>query len=460
MKISEKKSYSIDMTCGPIAKKLIVFSVPLALTVFLQFLYNSADLAVVGKFAEHPDTSLAAVGVTAPVTGLLVNLFLGLSLGANIVVAQLIGAGDENAVSRAVHTSVIMSLIFGIAGGLAGVLLSEKILSLINCEGKLFRLADQYIKIIFAGLPFTLVYNFGTAILRACGDTKKPFIILTVSGLINVALNLLFVIVFKTDVAGVALATIISQAFSAVAVIVVLAMRNDACKFSFKNFKIDFRQFKQILFIGIPSGLQSTTFSITNILVNAYIVELGETMEAGFTLHTTVSNYISSVTSALSQATIAFVAQNYGARNYKFIGKIEKTAMFLCLGITAAVSASFILLRYPVFRIFTSSDATISVANTGFLICVPFYFVWGFSEISIGAAKGLNSKTVPMIISVLGVCGFRLIYLLFVFPINRSYTLLMAVYPASWFLTGVMQFIWYKLLYKKTLKYAAAQIDI
>ena len=445
---------SIDMTKGPLVKNMLTFAIPIALTVFLQLLYNSADLAVVGKFAVDPEISLAAIGTTTPVTVLLVNLFMGLSLGSNVIVAQHIGAKNSESISDAVHTSIIVSVILGIFCGALGLFISEQILILMNCEGQLLTLSSQYLKIIFIGMPFNMIYNFGACILRANGDTKRPFIILVFSGLLNVILNLILVIFFNLDVLGVAIATISSQFVSSIAVIILLITNKDDTHISFKKLKIHKEQLKKILAVGLPSGVQAASFSIPNIIAKSYLLELGNAMSSATTIQWNVGGYIMGITSAFNQTTVAFVAQNYGAKKYDYIKTIVKTALKLSLAITAAVCFLLSIFSNQILSLFTDSSEILKYANMGFLLCVAFYLFWAVSEVSLGATRGMGDKLVPTIIHFTVNCMLRVLYFIFIFPLNKSYIFVTLIFPLSWTLSGILQFIWYKIFYRKVLKRA------
>ena len=269
------KKNTMDLTKGPLVKNILIFTIPIVLTSILQLFYNSADLAVVGQFGSNPEISLSAIGTTAPITSFLVYLFIGLSHGTNIVVAQNIGAGDSKSVGEAVHTSIIVSVLLGVLGGAFGFIFSEQFLLLLNCEGLLLKLSTTYLRIIFIGMPFNMLYNFGSAILRANGDTKRPFIILAISGILNVVLNVILVTVFNLDILGVAIATVFAQFVSAIAIIVLLLKNTDDTKLKFKNLKINATQLKKIVAVGIPSGIQASAFCIPGIISRAYLIELG-----------------------------------------------------------------------------------------------------------------------------------------------------------------------------------------
>ena len=444
------KNNEMDLTTGPLFKKLIIFSLPIFLSLILQIFYNSADLAIIGQFAG--DLSLAAVGSTSSVTALLVNLFMGLSIGTNIIVARSIGAKNSESISKAVHTSLILSVILGVICMAIGLIFSRDLLILLNCEDQLLERANTYLSIIFLGAPFNIIYNFGSAILLAMGDTKKPLIYLGISGIINVSLNLIFVIVFKLDVSGVAIATIISQFIAMIFVIVDLTKSNTDCKLNFKQLKICKTQLLQVLRIGLPSGLQTAMFNITNLIAHGFMISLGESVISGHTIANSLGGFIFNISTAVAQAITAFVAQNYGAGNIKYIRKIQVTATLTSIIATAISSTIFILIRYQLFNIYTSSASVIENASLTFIILVPFYCVWALSEASTGVSKGLGSSVTPMVLTLLCTCLLRVLYFIFIFPLNNSFEQLLWVYPISWVILMILQFIWSEIVYKKAIK--------
>ncbi len=443
---------SINMINGATTKNIIAFALPVMLTSLLQMLFNSADLAVVGQFAQDSNVSLAAVGAAAPVVALLINFFIGISVGSNIIIAQLIGAKDENTATKAVHNSILLALILGVVSLIIGLFLSEKILILMGCKNEILSLATQYLTIIICGSPFTLLYNFSAAILRTKGDTKRPFIFLTIAGVINVLLNLFFVIVFHLDVVGVALATVISKIFAAAAVLIVLFKEDGYCKISIKKLKFNKTQFFRILTMGLPTALQSTCFSISNIFTKSFIIGLGDIYISSSTVQFNVQDTMVSVVGAMNQATIAFVAQNYGAKNYTYIKHIFKKCTFISTVIMLTASAFMVVFRRQLASIFSSEAEVLEIASLGILLNLPFYFIYGISQVASGVSNGMGSKTPPMVISLIFICLFRILYLIYILPINNSYNLLILIYPISWVLACMAQYIWYRYLITKTIK--------
>lgn len=447
-----KQSKNIDMTTGPLIPKLLQFSLPIAFSLLLQMLYNTADLAVVGHFGS--EQSLGAIGATGAVSTLIIQLFVGISVGTNIIVAQCIGAKNDDGVSKAVHTSILSGLIMGVFVATIGFLITKPMLILMNCENELLRLATIYLQIIFLGAPFVLLFNFGSAIMRAKGNTTKPLIYLAISGAVNVVLNLIFVIFFHLDVAGVAIATVISQLVALIMVIRDLIIEKDATKLSLKNLKIDGFYLKRIVAIGIPSGIQSSMYSITNIIAQSSIISLGESVVSGQTVGSNINNYLSIISSTFSQAVMSFVAQNHGANNFEYIKKIFKTTMLLSCIISVIASGIFLLLRNQLVFIYTTDENVIKYAMLNILIVAPFYVVWTASEVSMGISKGLGSSLVPMIITGIGSCVLRILYFIFIFPMYKSYEMIQWVYPISWTFMMILQVTWAIHTYKKSCKKA------
>lgn len=440
----------IDMTTGPLVKKMVIFSLPVALSTILQFLYNTADLAVVGQF--NSKTSLSAVSVSGPISNLVLGVLIGLAIGTNVVVANAIGAKDESKMSVAVHSSMLLSVVLGVSGAAIGVIFCKPLLIIMNCEGELLRLANIYLIIVFCGIPFSCVYNFGAAIMRANGNTQKPLFYLFVSGMLNVVLNIVFVAALKMNVAGVALATSISQGLSAVLVVIDLMKLKGGLKFQFKKLRFDGIIVKQVLSIGVMSGLQSAMFNITNIIAQAYLIKIGPDVPASNAAQSNISGYLSTVSGAFYQAALAFTAQNVGAKNFPYIKKIQRCALIVSVSITIVFSAIVFILRVPLLKIFTDDEEVLSYAVSGLMIIVPGYFLWDIGEVSTGISKGLGSNAVPMILTAVFSCLFRILYFLFIFPYYGSYEIVIAVYPISWAFLAVFQYAWSKTVYKKAYK--------
>ena len=434
---------SKSMREGPILKSVIVYTVPIILTGLLQLLFNAADLIVVGWFSGSD--SVAAVGATGALTNLIINLFIGLSVGAGVAVAQGLGAGNGKLTSEAVHTAVPVAVISGIFLTVIGVLFSRNFLELMGTpEGKLLRLASVYMQIYFAGMTFSMLYNFGSAILRAAGDTRSPLIFLTIAGVLNVILNIVFVALFKLDVAGVALATSISQAVSAVLVLRALIKRQDACRFEFKKMYIHKSALLRMARIGVPAGLQGSLFSISNVLIQSSVNSFGAAHMSGSAAASSIEGFCYVTMNSFHQTALNFCGQNYGACDFKRVKRIT----WVCLMTVAAAgfivgNLSYIFGRELLGIYITDSPEAINYGMERLKFMLIPYFLCGIMDTTTGAMRGIGSSVIPMIITVVGVCVMRIvwIYTVFAMPQYHSFSGLFISYPISWLLTFTALFI-------------------
>lgn len=434
---------SKSMREGPILKSVIVYTVPIILTGLLQLLFNAADLIVVGWFSGSD--SVAAVGATGALTNLIINLFIGLSVGAGVAVAQGMGAGNDKLTSEAVHTAVPVAVISGIFLTVIGVLFSKNFLELMGTpEGKLLRLASVYMQIYFAGMTFSMLYNFGSAILRAAGDTRSPLIFLTIAGVLNVILNIVFVALFKLDVAGVALATSISQAVSAVLVLRALIKRQDACRFEFKKMYIHKSALLRMARIGVPAGLQGSLFSISNVLIQSSVNSFGAAHMSGSAAASSIEGFCYVTMNSFHQTALNFCGQNYGACDFKRVKRIT----WVCLMTVAAAgfivgNLSYIFGRELLGIYITDSPEAINYGMERLKFMVVPYFLCGIMDTTTGSMRGIGSSVIPMIITVVGVCVMRIvwIYTVFALPQYHTFSGLFISYPISWLLTFAALFI-------------------
>lgn len=429
-----------DMTEGPLLKRIVVYTIPIILTGILQLLFNAADLVVVGQHCG--DISVGAVSSTGPVINLITNLFIGFSVGSGVSVAHGIGAEKEEDVRRVVCTSVPLAVICGIILTVAGVACAEYILRLMDTPDDVLPLSTAYMRIYFCGIVSSMLYNFGSAIIRAAGDTKSPLIYLTIAGIINVILNLFFVMVLNMNVAGVALATVISQTVSALLILRALMKRDDACKFRFREMHIYKRQLLRIMQIGFPAGIQGSLFSISNVIIQSSVNSFGTISMAGNGAAQNIEGFVYMAMNSVSQTALNFTGQNHGAGKYDRIRKI----MFICLGFVFTVGftlggAAYIFGR-PLLSIYLpdSPEAVKYGLARLLFICVP-YFACGLMDVSTGLLRGLGSSIMPMIITVAGVCGFRIVWIYTVFRIPQYHTLnaLYISYLISWTMTFIIQ---------------------
>ncbi len=441
---------------GPILKSIIVYTVPIILTGLLQLLFNAADLIVVGWFSGSD--SVAAVGATGALTNLIINLFIGLSVGAGVAVAQGMGAGNGKLTSEAVHTAVPVAVISGIFLTVIGVLFSRNFLELMGTpDGKLLRLASVYMQIYFAGMTFSMLYNFGSAILRAAGDTRSPLIFLTVAGVLNVILNIVFVALFKLDVAGVALATSISQAVSAILVLLALVKRQDACRFEFKKMHIYKNALLRMVKIGVPAGLQGSLFSISNVLIQSSVNSFGAAHMSGSAAASSIEGFCYVTMNSFHQTALNFCGQNYGAGDFRRVKRIT----WVCL-MTVAVAGfvvgnlSYIFGRELLKIYITDSPEAINYGMERLKFMVVPYFLCGIMDTTTGSMRGIGSSVIPMIITVVGVCVMRIvwIYTVFALPQYHTFSGLFISYPISWLLTFAALFISFTVVMRRKEKKA------
>ncbi len=425
----------MDMCRGSILGKVVSFSIPLILTGILQLLYNAADIIVVGQFSGKE--ALAAVGSTSSLINLLVNVFLGLSVGTSVAVAQSYGANDPQGVQQTVHTSVALALISGVAIGAVGFTFARPLLAWMGTPADVVDGASLYIRIYFIGMPVNMLYAFGSAILRGVGNTRQPLAFLMVAGIINVVLNLLFVIVFHMSVAGVALATIISQGVSAVLVLRCLIHSTGSVRFSFAEMRIHRDSLRKICKIGLPAGLQSTLFSISNVLIQSSINTFGSVVMAGNAASGSLEGFVYTSMNSICQACLTFVGQNAGARQYR---RVRKT-LWVCLG-TVTVVGIFMgglctLFGAPLIGIYNADPQVIAEGVKRLTIICSTYFICGIMEVLVGQLRGLGYSIVPAIATLGCVCVLRIVWVYTVFELYPSVETLMWSYPISWLLAAL-----------------------
>lgn len=441
--------YEIDMCNGPLLGKILIFYVPLMLSGILQLLFNAADIVVVGRFAGNE--SLAAVGATSSLTNLIVNLFIGLSVGANVLVARFYGAGQKNELKSMVQTALATAAISGILLIFIGFFVSKPALGMMGTPDDVIDHSVLYMRIYFAGMPFMMVYNFGGAVLRAVGDTRRPLYYLLIAGGVNVVLNLIFVILFQMGVAGVATATVISQAISAALVVRCLLMTDSAYKLVLNDLQIAPDKLIKMFRIGMPAGLQGALFSISNVLIQSSVNSFGSIAMAGNTAASNIEGFVYTAMNAFHQASISFCGQNYGAKKYKRVGKVTA----ICLGLVTAVGlvmgsgaylASGILLRLY------SPDAEVIRYGTLRMayICIP-YFLCGIMDVMVGTLRGMGYAIMPMLVSLSGACLFRVVWIYTVFRQIPTLECLYISYPISWSLTFLVHLICFMVVYRKLL---------
>lgn len=449
------QSHEIDMVHGPLFGKLLLFALPLMLSGILQLLFNAADIVVVGRFAG--DDSLAAVGSTGSLINLLTNLFIGTSVGANVVAAQFYGSGKRDKISDTVHTSVFLSLICGVVVMVIGVCLSGQMLVWMSSPDDVIGLATIYLRIYFLGMPAVMVYNFGSAILRAAGDTRRPLYFLMLAGVVNVILNLIFVIIFRLDVVGVAMATVISQFISAALVLWCL-IRDEELHFSFRGLHCSKEILKRIVRIGIPAGIQGTVFSLSNVVIQSAINSFGKNVVAGNSAAGNIEGFVYVAMNSMYQTALTFIGQNYGAGEKKRILRV----LFYCQGIVIVVGTVLgnlaVVFGKELLAIYSGTKDVVEAGLIRMRYICRFYALCGVMDVMVGALRGLGYSVMPMIVSLVGACGLRLVWIATVFRMNRTTGMLYLSYIVTWTVTATVHIICFVAAYRRKQKEHAVMI--
>lgn len=445
-----KNKYEIDMCNGPLVSKIFLFTMPLIFSNLLQLLFNAADMIIVGKFAG--DSALAAVGATSSLTQLLVNFFIGLSVGANVLVARYFAAKLKEDTSKTVHTAIALSFICGILLSIIGFFASEPMLRLMDTptKGGVLHLATLYLRVYFLGMPIIMLYNFGSAILRAIGDTRRPLYFLFFAGIINVIFNLIFVIGFHLSVVGVALGTVISQLISCICVLTCLVKDKGMCHLDLKKIRIHKTYLKKILFIGAPAGFQSVVFSISNVMIQASVNSFGTVAITGNSAAANIEGFVYVAMNSFHHTALNFTSQNTGAGKYSRIPKILGiclsfvTATGLLLGISAYCCGNFLLTFY------TGTASAISYGLIRMSVVSVTYCLCGIMDVFVGCIRGLGYSVLPMIVSIIGACGLRIVWIFSIFAHWHTLPVLYYSYPFTWTVTACVHLICFILLYRKT----------
>lgn len=441
MKQLRKHREAMDMTEGPLLGNILRFSLPVMLTGILQLLYNAADIVVVGRFAGP--TAMAAVGSTGSLINLIVNVFMGLSIGASVAVAQYYGAHRHKDVSQSVHTSIAVAFISGIVVMIFGVAMARTLLEMMGTPEDVLDLAVTYIRIYFMGMPFAMVYNFGAAILRAVGDTRRPLYFLTISGLVNVVLNVVFVAVFNMSVAGVALSTAISQVIAVVLIVLGLTHAEGSIRLDIRKIRIYPDKLKQIARVGIPAGLQGSIFSVSNVLIQSSINSFGSSVMAGNAASANIEGFAYTVMNALYQAALTFTGQNIGARKPERIGRILWTCQAAVMVIGLVFSLLIHLVGAQLLGIYSSDAQVVDMGMRRLELMMKTYFLCGMMDTFVGVIRGMGNSLLPMIVSTLGACVFRIVWVYTVFAADRTLSVLYISYPISWAITAMAHFVCY-----------------
>lgn len=450
------RGYEIDMCNGPLFGKILIFAVPLMLSGMLQLFFNAADIIVVGQFVGH--TALAAVGSTGSLINLLVNVFVGLSVGTNVLVARYYGARDAKHLHETVHTSVLTSVLSGAALIVIGLILAEPLLTLMGTPDDVLDQAALYMRIYFVGMPASMLYNFGAAILRAVGDTKRPLYFLFISGIVNVILNLVLVLVFHLGVAGVAIATVTSQVISAVLVALCLIKTDAPYRLELKKLRIHKSKLLEIIKIGLPAGMQGAVFSISNVLIQSSINSFGSTVMAGSTAASNIENFVYTAMNALYQTALSFTGQNVGGGKYKRIGKIMRICVLDVTAIGILLGGGAYLCGSTLLSIYTSDPQVIQYGLERMMfVCLP-YFLCGIMDTLVGSLRGMGYSIMPMIVSLTGACALRIVWIMTIFQMNPTLSTLFLSYPVSWFVTALAHFICYLVVHHRFMKKHAAEM--
>lgn len=450
------KKMEMDMTQGSLMKKLVLYAMPLLATGVLQLLFNAADIVVVGRFAGK--TALAAVGSTASLTNLLVNVFMMTSVGVSVVVAQHYGAHEYDEVERTVSTAMLFSVVIGVFVGIFGAVMSKRLLLMMGSPDDVVDQAALYMKIYFMGIPAFMAYNFGAAVLRAIGDTRRPLMFLTIAGAINVVLNLITVIGFRMGVAGVAIATAVSQYVSAIFVVTALVRSNSCIHLDFKHMKYHGDKLSMILKIGLPAGIQSAMFSISNVLIQSSINSFGSAVMAGSSAASNIEGFIYVGMNSIVQSSMTFTGQNMGAKKYHNISKVLWYCFALQLMVGGLMGAAGYVFSDKLIRIYSTDAEVIMWGISRLCIICSTYWIMGIMDVIVGVMRGMGNSTLPMLISVFFICGFRIIWIYTIFASFRSFEMLLYSYPVSWILALTGQTICYIFTKRRVMKQAQLEM--
>lgn len=446
----QKKNYEINMCEGPLVGKMLIFTLPLMFSGILQLLFNAADTIVVGRYAGKE--ALAAVGSTSSLINLLVNLFMGLSVGANILVARYYGAKKEEDIQTTVHTSITLAALAGIVLAILGNIFAKPLLLLMGSPEDVVDLAALYVKIYFAGMPVVLIYNYGAAILRAVGDTKRPLYYLTVAGVVNVILNLVFVIGFDLSVAGVALATVTSETISAVLLIRCMCKMEGSCHLDLRKLGFNREKLGLLLRHGLPAGLQGSVFSFSNVLIQSSINSFGSVAMAGSSAAANIEGFVYTAMNSFQQTALCFTSQNLGGGKYDRVNKVFRNSLLMVAMVGIVMGGGCYLFGEQLLSIYSSDAEVIAYGMIRLRWICLLYFPCGIMDVLVGMLRGLGYAIVPMCVSIVGACGFRILWIATVFAAYHSLDVLYSSYIISWILTGGTHLICYIFVWKKLRK--------
>ncbi len=442
----------MDMTSGPLLKKLIAVSLPLALSGILQLLFNAADLIVIGQFSETSTQSLAAVSSNAALINLVVNVVIGLSIGTNVVMSQAIGSRDEKRAQNTVHTSVLVSIIGGTIVGIVGMACAKYFLVWMKTDPEILDKATDYLFIYFIGTPAAVLFNFGSSILRAKGDTQRPLIYLTIAGIINVVLNIIFVVVVKIDVKGVAIATIVSEYISCIMLVITLLKEDGYCKLVLKKLRFHKRELMQIVKVGLPSGILNSFFSIANVLIQTNLNTFGYSLVAGSSTASNLEGFVYTSMNAVSNATVTFAGQNYGAKKPERIKKTAIEGSIMIIVISLVWTLILLTAGQYIARLYTPDPEVIQFACDRLKIILPIYFVCGIVEVLVGCMRGMGYSLTPMIANFFCICAFRILWIYTACKSVNTPQMLYMSWPISWILNITVDGILMAIIYKREKK--------
>ena len=437
--IMHRLKKTVDMTEGPFLKKMIAFAIPLIISGLLQSFYNAADLIIVGRY--RGDVAVAAVGSTGSITNLTVGLFMGLAVGAGVSVAHHIGAKEHDEVRKVSHTSILLAAILGVIIGTVGFFMAETLLSLMGTPENVLPHATLYMQIIFIGVPASMVYNYAAAMIRSAGDSQRPMIFLAISGLVNVCLNIVLVTAFNMGVDGVAIATIVSQYLSATMAIVYLMRTSGPLRLSLKHLRIDMAKVRKILYIGIPSGIQSSLFSFSNTIIQSSINSFGDAVLAGSAASSNIETFIYIAMNSIYHVALTFIGQNVGARKFKNIKRLTLYSTLLVSVVGIGGGILFMIFRYPLVHLYVNTPEAVEAAMVRFTLIIPTYFLCGYMEVFCGALRALDRSVTSMVISLCGACGLRILWIETMFKLVRTPIMIYVSYPITWIVTAVLLLI-------------------
>ncbi|MDO5362515.1 MAG: MATE family efflux transporter [Eubacteriales bacterium] len=445
--MSKTNKYEIDMCNGSIMDKLISFSIPLMLSSILQLLFNAVDIVVVGRFSGSQ--ALAAVGSTSALISMFINLFIGVSLGANVLAARFYASGRAKEMSETVHTAITFALISGVVMSFVGIFFAKGALGLMDTPKDVIDQSVLYMRIYFIGMPFFMLYNYGAAVLRAVGDTKRPLFFLIIAGVTNAGLNMFLVIVFHMGVAGVAIATVISQLISCVLVLRCLYKTESTYQLRFSKLTLKWRYLKQIFLVGIPAGIQSTVINFSNVLLQSSVNSFGSIAMAGYTAANNIFGFLYAAVNSVTQACMSFTSQNFGVGKWKRMDKVLINCIILSVSVAVILGGGAYIFGPNLLKVYTSDPEVIQCGMEVLLYTTVTYFMCGLMDLFPGALRGMGHSAVPMILSVIGTVGTRIVWIFLVFPAHRSLDILFISYPASWIITIILQVICFLSVRKK-----------